>query len=56
MELLKTAYIKPARKTALLKKPPKRKANPKKKAKPKIDNPYNLPDYSNIVDASDSGL
>ena len=41
---------------ALPKKPPKRKAIPKKKAEPKIDNPYNLPDYSNVADASDSGL
>ena len=56
MELLKTTYIKPARKTALPKKPPKRKATLKKKAKPKIDNLYNLLDYSNVVDASDSGL
>ena len=56
MELLKTAYIKPAGKTALPEKPPKRKANPKKKAEPKIDNPYDLPDYSNVADASNNRL
>ena len=50
LELLKTVYTKPVKRPALPKKPPK------KKAEPKIDNPYNLPDYSNVADLSNSGL
>ena len=55
LELLKTAHMKPAGKTASPEKPPKRKATPKKKAEPKTDDPYDLPDYSDVADASDSG-